>query len=153
MSYIKEIHIIYSENKIDNPKIYTYNEKDENLINLKINEEKVLSKEELEIKKEEIEVENNPDLTYAYIRSTISSIPPGVIKSSLNQDRPNYIKYIVSLKKEEEYNKELEKRKQQEELDKIKTKERTEQLMQLISEFQNGAISRDQFNEKVRKFV
>jgi len=155
MSYVKEIHIIYSKNKCDTPAIYTYNEnnkpkftslkdlskksqsesdtglnkefytgdslkpskkitKSDKIKSLKNNYNLIIDLQDLkEIKKEELEVKKNPDLKYVYYQKILSRKPPGVISVSKNQDRTNYIKYIVSLKKEKEYIKNIELKKEE----------------------------------------
>lgn len=149
MSYIKEIHVIYSKNKCDHPVIYTFNEDDVSInkfngINMDI------TNKELDIKKEELEVENDPDLEYMYIHKNISSLPyNGFIRKSINQDKEGYTKYIISIKEEKEYNKEKERKKQTYEKEQNIINKRNEQIIQLISDLQNNIIDREEFNKEM----
>lgn len=96
-----------------------------------------------------IEPINHPDLRYEYVHNYISRCPDGVIGYSKYQDRPGYIKYIISHDKEKN---ECEERKQfqkQKEIEQIKFEERKKYLMKLMEDLQNNLITREEFYKKI----
>ena len=92
---------------------------------------------------------NHPDLRYEYFPNYISRFPDGVIGCSKYQNRPGYIKYIISHDKEKN---ECEERKQlqiQKEIEQLKSEERKKYLIKLMEDLQNNLITREEFYKKI----
>ena len=91
----------------------------------------------------------HPDLKYVYVPNFISRCPDGVIGYSKYQNKPGYIKYIISHDKEKN---ECEERKQlqiQKENEQLKSEERKKILMKLMEDLQNNLITREEFYKKL----